>query len=359
MKVQVIKPSVAYMDSNHTNYDIFIESVGRTCYKSEDKITEGSAIKFVRALVKRQHLAMLEHWRVYIRISDIPEELEEDFSIFYQGVTSTARFNIYTAPNGNLYISANFRELLEYYSDIYLTDKTYGTLDRSERNIDNCLISELYMNYPDIFCDILTEYGISLTVLNNFRGKIEILDRETWNEKFKNDFLSGYVDDDVEGINLESLCTDYLKSVKMDTTYHTFRIICDRGVSHEIVRHRLCSFAQESTRYVNYSNAGIQFIKPCFWKDGSPMMKKWQDSMELSAAYYNDLINNGASPQEARGVLPNSLKTEIIVTANEVEWQHMINLRYHGTTGNPHPQIKEVFEMIYPIICQASEGRIS
>lgn len=123
------------------------------------------------------------------------------------------------------------------------------------------------------------------------------------------------------------------------------KFICDRGVSHEIVRHRLASYAQESTRYCNYSSGKhgneITVIEPFFFKEGTPEYYAWYSACEFSERMYMGLLNMGRSPQEARSVLPNSLKTEIVVTMNLREWIHFFNLRVLGTTGAPHPQIKE------------------
>lgn len=126
----------------------------------------------------------------------------------------------------------------------------------------------------------------------------------------------------------------------------TVKFICDRGVTHEIVRHRMASYAQESTRYCNYTKDGfgneITVIEPCFFNEGTPEHFKWFESCLQAESAYNHLIKMGRTPQEARSVLPNSLKTEIIVTMNLREWIHFFNLRVVGTTGAPHPQIKEV-----------------
>jgi thymidylate synthase (FAD) len=119
------------------------------------------------------------------------------------------------------------------------------------------------------------------------------------------------------------------------------KFICDRGVSHEIVRHRIASFAQESTRYCNYGNGddGCSFIEPCFWEYGTPHGYEWFDSMQKANESYLRMIKNGASPQEARSVLPNSLKTEIVMTANLREWRHFFKLR---TANAAHPQMREI-----------------
>lgn len=125
------------------------------------------------------------------------------------------------------------------------------------------------------------------------------------------------------------------------------RIICDRGVSHEIVRHRIASYSQESTRYCNYSKEKfgneLTFIKPCFWDEDSEMFQMWTQEMERIEQIYNKMIMLGAKPQEARAVLPNSLKTEIIVTMNLREWRHFFRLR---TSERAHPQMREIATML-------------
>lgn len=121
------------------------------------------------------------------------------------------------------------------------------------------------------------------------------------------------------------------------------KIICDRGVSHEIVRHRIASYSQESTRYCNYIKDKfgneLTFIKPVFWAENSPQYKIWFTSMENIENTYMQLINLGTPPEQARSVLPNSLKTEIIVTMNLREWRHFFKLR---TSKRAHPQMREI-----------------
>lgn len=131
----------------------------------------------------------------------------------------------------------------------------------------------------------------------------------------------------------------------------TFQIVCDRGVSHEIVRHRLASYSQESTRYCNYSSGKfgneLTFIEPCFWSKDSREYELWRQAMEAAEQSYLRLIECGASPQEARSVLPNSLKTELYMTANLREWRHFLRLR---TSTRAHPQMREVALQIKGIL---------
>ncbi len=124
------------------------------------------------------------------------------------------------------------------------------------------------------------------------------------------------------------------------------RIITDRGVTHEIVRHRLASYSQESTRYCNYSKDKfgneITVILPV-WFDGDhdrdAQFKGWFHACKTAENYYFSLIDNGQTPQEARSVLPNSLKTEIVMTCNIREWRHFFALR---ASNAAHPQMREL-----------------
>lgn len=123
----------------------------------------------------------------------------------------------------------------------------------------------------------------------------------------------------------------------------TVKIICDRGVSHEIVRHRIASYSQESTRYCNYYaekfGNELTFIKPYFWNKDFAKYKIWENTMLYIEKAYMELIEAGAKPQEARSVLPNSLKTEIIVTMNLREWRHFFKLRADKAA---HPQMRQI-----------------
>lgn len=127
----------------------------------------------------------------------------------------------------------------------------------------------------------------------------------------------------------------------------TVRVICDRGVTHEIVRHRIASYSQESTRYCNYSSDKfcneITVINPLFLEEGSLQYNIWKKAMENCEAAYFSLISDGASPQEARSVLPNSLKTEIFMTMNFREWRHFFKLRCSKAA---HPQMQQIANMI-------------
>lgn len=138
----------------------------------------------------------------------------------------------------------------------------------------------------------------------------------------------------------------------------TIKMVIDRGVSHEIVRHRIASYSQESTRYCNYNqdkfDNELTFIRPFFWNDNDEKYKIWLECMKMIEINYNKLIELGAKPEEARSILPNSLKTELVITMNLREWRHFFKLR---TSIKAHPQMREItipmlsnLKQIIPII---------
>lgn len=137
----------------------------------------------------------------------------------------------------------------------------------------------------------------------------------------------------------------------IEHAYASFRVVCDRGVSHEFVRHRLFSYSQESTRYCNYSKAKygneITVIKP----PGLSSVEEnlWLQAISTSERVYMELIAAGCKPEIARSVLPNSLKTELVATANFREWRHFLFMRW---SPKAHPQMQEVAGMIGQILVQ-------
>lgn len=139
----------------------------------------------------------------------------------------------------------------------------------------------------------------------------------------------------------KEFCERIIKNQHLSVLEHasmTARFITNRGCSHELVRHRLMSVSQESTRYVRYDN--IQFILPIWWDDWDDESKAWFSSaLQFAEIMYKKLIVSGSRPEKAREVLPNALKTELVCTANFREWMHIIKLR---TSKKAHPQIREL-----------------
>lgn len=324
--MNIIKPSATLMEHDVTPYE-FIERIGRTCYKSEDKITKGSAEKFVASLVKREHMAMLEHETIYLVVSrdfmeGFLEDLKnEDIVPKFFNITNNSVLNVYI-------ISGSFRSFYDLFS------KCNGyTVEHIKRGLRD--------SHPIVF------------------------------DKFEdNMFMETYPTDSVFLCNRTNFIEmfKHLPEVLSKHLTHSVKFVCDRGVSHELVRHRVASFAQESTRYCNYAKDKfgneITVILPCFFDTGMGTMSNslvydtWKHSCEVAERDYFKLLEMGATPQEARSVLPNSLKTELIVTATEEEWRHITNLRYLGTTGAPHPQAKEVMGLILTDLSKASSFRI-
>ena len=158
----------------------------------------------------------------------------------------------------------------------------------------------------------------------------------------------------ISDTSAEKFIANIIKSGHESVIEHvsiTFKIICDRGVSHEIVRHRLASYSQESSRYCDYSGdkfgGELTFIKPCFWNDGDENYLLWKKTMSQIEETYLAMRKNGAKPEEARSILPNSLKTELFMTANLREWRHFLKLR---TSKRAHPQMRQIALQIYEIL---------
>lgn len=300
--MQAIKPFAEIMDTE-IGVDVLrkIEMVGRTCYKSTDLITKDSAPKFVTALIKSGHEAMLEHasfcfilpygeWR---GLQTIIGNLES------HSWTCFLRFT-----KGDRYlVSGNVRAWREFMKVCYSHTECLPYYMKK-------FIEQNPILFPEFQKDI-RYFG------NKF---VHLIPVKTNDLKTEEEFLTHC---DV-----------------------TVRWVVDRGITHEIVRHRPASFAQESTRYCNYSKDKfgnqVTFIIPESFTEGSPAWKVWKDAMECAEAYYFTLINMGVTPEWARGVLGTSLKTELIMTASCGEWIHFFNLRALNKTGKAHPQMLEV-----------------
>lgn len=290
-------------DSGITGIHKQIELAGRTCYKSEGNITHNSAQVFVERMINSGHTAMLEHGTVYL------QDIAWNSSPLQKYAKN--KYSIYK----NIYLE---KEVIEDGNDVD------------------------------------TDYKYAHYVTTNLRVIVE----NGWQEDLK------YICEPTE---------HHVKRISM-------RFITDRGVSHELVRHRVFSFAQESTRYCNYSQDKfgneITYIIPS-WSDipegtyktlaqVTPVVKGVKNRLffnQLTAVQdaYNTLIEEGCTPQEARQVLPNALKTEIVVTGFVSDWRHFFDLRLLGTTGKPHPDMlllaqkakkvleeNNLWELIYP-----------
>nr|UWG14808.1 MAG: Thymidylate synthase complementing protein [Bacteriophage sp.]DAK91948.1 MAG TPA: Thymidylate synthase complementing protein [Caudoviricetes sp.] len=278
--MKLIKPSFTILHQAPGLEGVYkqIELAGRTCYKSEDKITPDSAKAFVERMINSGHGAMLEHGTVYLGMP-----IETIIPIEANGWG-------------------------KYESNKY--------------------------SKGGVVCSINGEKRVAITT--NLRVLVE----------------NGWLDD------LQYICEP--------TKYHekriTVRFICDRGVSHEFVRHRVFSFAQESTRYCNYSKDKfgneLTFIQPCYLNEAELAQygpyhlvsrNKSPESIFICSLNnaekdYLTLIESGWKAQEARAVLPNALKTELVMTGFVTDWQHFFDLR---CASNAHPQARELAIPLY------------
>lgn len=288
--MKLIKPSFEIWEQPSGLEGVYkqIERVGRVCYKSEDKITEDSAKPFVDRMVKSGHGAMLEHGTVYLKCK-------------------TEVINRYIHPEDG-------------------EEEDFNKLEKYE-----------YNSYS-----VTNDDGIYLYVTTNLR------------------------------VLVEGNCLRDLEYLCEPTEYHekriTVKFICDRGVSHEFVRHRVFSFAQESTRYCNYSkdkfDSECTFIIPCWLNivEGSYTLEDVEEkydrclitdsgkgitneaaeyirSLIYSERTYFSLLDRNWRPQQARAVLPNSLKTELVMTGFVSDWKHFFELR---CSSSAHPQAREL-----------------
>lgn len=272
-----------------------IELAGRTCYKSEDKITENSAKEFVDRMIKLGHGAMLEHGTIYLTIDG------EDPNL------SKIQSNPHTKVN-----------LVPY--------------------------------------EVLTESNYTISYKAYITTNLRVL---------------------VEN-NLKELLCYQVEPTEHHEKRITAKFICDRGVSHEFVRHRVFSFAQESTRYCDYSKDkfgnDITYIIPSWldlpegkysnwdndWCDVSELKLLYPEvdnlsdpancflqSIKNAEYYYFMLINRGWKPQQARQVLPNATKTELVMTGFESDWEHFFSLR---CSSKAHPDAKKLADELYKLI---------
>ena len=312
----IIKPSVELVGGNVGLFDRpkHVELCGRVCYKSEAKITEGSAEKFIAGIIKRGHEAVLEHARVTLDLTDHPHTWEW---------IQSRRVEMHTFDGIADYLTSS--DLSSSYAKIIS-----GNM-RAWRNLSAFAVAHEY-EVPDPI-------------------------RRMWieNAPFFPEYISkiaSYIKDTLTDINPRpGVPTFNDPALRLRHSWYTLRFICDRGVTHEIVRHRPASYCQESTRYCNYGKGAfgmqITVIDPCFLRDGSALHAAWQTACMRAEAAYLGMLELGCTPQEARDVLPNSLKTELVMTATADEWLHFLKLR---TSEAAHPQMREVATLAREIL---------
>lgn len=280
-----------------------IERCGRVCYKSEDRITPVSGEKFVKNITKRGHTSVLEHG------------------------------NIIMSMDGSSYmnIKVNASRLIDDGRRVYLRFT----------NIENrYIVSGNIRAWRDFF-NLCRSYGLSFyaTTINEFRNFCVLFSDVISNEMGNGAVTNKYINHcSVAGF--DSLASYIEKFVHCTLT---IKFTVDRGISHELVRHRTLSPSQESTRYCNYSKDGfggeITVIEPCFFIRDTDCYEIWRQSCLTSEKAYFHLLDMGCSPQQARDVLPNSLKTEVVMTGTHKEWWDFLKLR---TASGVHPQMREV-----------------
>lgn len=281
---KIIKPSVERIDEKDNLKRI--ELAGRVCYKSEKKITEGSARAFCDQILERGHTSVLEHSNVLVVV---PGHIGDDIAAYARRYhTLTGKQPMLTITSyilGYLLISGNVRA----WRDVLLTQDRYTFA--GDPLLDVC-------NDAD--------YDLSEHLMDPM-----------------------YLDPNLREIHSRI----------------TLRITCDRGVSHELVRHRVMSFSQESTRYVNYGKRGYTFIEPWWWDHmGNRMQSLMLEAMEDSVDIYSWMIREGATAQLARAVLPNQIKTEVVVTATPRQWAQFLKLR---TDKAAHPDMQRVAHLVH------------
>lgn len=290
-----------------------IEKIGRTCYKSEDKITEDSAAPFTLRFIKWGHESVLEHWSTIYKTDVLwYEQIIDDYNMLMH--------------NCNIPQAERIRPFLRF------TDRTYEGKSR-------CIISGNMRAWRAFAEACVTGFGfLPMYMYGIVRcNPLFFPEYQEW-------VPANIVNDILIPIAASELIGPDEHGVHHDVTV---KFTTDRGVSHEIVRHRPASYAQESTRYCNYAQdkfgSEITVVRPSWCQDSeSDIWKEWELACRCSEINYFRLLDKGCSPQEARSVLPNSLKTELVMTANINEWNHFFHLRCAQAA---HPDIRELATM--------------
>ncbi|MBA3013623.1 MAG: FAD-dependent thymidylate synthase [Proteobacteria bacterium] len=287
-----------------------LEACGRICYKSEAKMTPESAEPFIRNIVKSGHNSVTEMAVCTIKVTIDARSMMERF------FESLPKFLTVTILGKNvLLITGSVRAFRELYI-------SYPTM-----KLVKGMTKFLADRWPIFFFDLAPKNG--------------------WSHQ------AGVLVEKLSLAEVDQLSADLLANHR----YVAVKLITNRAVTHEIVRHRPCSFLQESQRYCRYDKeqfgGEVTFIKPMFFKEGSPEYTLWAQAMAETESLYLRLLET-SSPQAARTVLPNSCKTEIIVFANLTEWRHIFRLR---TSTAAEPSMREImipllteFKKMYPSV---------
>lgn len=269
-----------------------IESCGRICYKSEDRISSESAIPFVKNMVKHGHNSVLEMAAVTLQVDCDSKVLGEFYSC-------QPKFLVFDENEKGILVSGSIRAFREFYKF------------NPKNEIAVSIVATLAKKEPHLFSD-LTE---GLITVNN-----------------------AIIVNKLSLVEVEALEGDLF----LRHRHIAVKFVVNRAVTHELVRHRPCSYLQESQRYCRYSKDKfgnqVSFIKPMFYEEGTPEYEMWKTAMEQTEDLYLKMLET-SSPQAARTVLPNSCKTEIITFCNLVEWLHIFSQR---TTKHAEPSMREV-----------------
>lgn len=291
--MKIIKPGYMIEERDELRGGLaIIERAARTCYKTEDKITEGSAERMVRMLIQRHHEAMLEHGDYIF--------LLENYKILDN-------------------IAYSLRRLMERGADVPLLTFT----NINQRPIISGNIRA--------WRELLASQCLAAQYFTGAIDPIYTSDLITEDERIDDPRVKQIHYSDLQGFNEKRV---HLRQ--------TVRFTVDRGVTHEFVRHRVMSFAQESTRYVDYSGNGITVIEPCFLEEHTEPYDLWKRQCMSADTAYTHEKRLGLKPEEARTVLPQSTKAELVMTGTLRQWDHFFDMRARQTTGKAHPQAAEV-----------------
>lgn len=319
--IQLVKQSVTPLGpcpSDEVEMLKRIEMAGRTAYKSEDKITEDSALGFVQRMKKSGHLSVLEHSNICLLMRYPVDDTGYFWRLFKErGAFHVIRPIQYESKVGwagyHVAIAGNVRSWLE-------------TL----KVLDSCVYQWFFQHFLNQFFPSLFD-PIDPGCLKTMCDSLGAMQAE---------------------LVTNSSPPDH------ELQAYTFHIVCDRGISHEIVRHRVLSFTQESTRYVNYGNKGTEFIMPEHLEeafdpeklvsdirlDDWMELREYEDACQQAYNSYYQLLNRyHRKPQIARDVLPNLLKTEMYVSGRWSGWKHFIELR---DSPAAHPRIQKIAQEI-------------